>query len=98
MIANKKIKEIVGNIAPKYAIDSVFLFGSYARGTATEKSDFDFRIVGGEIRSLYDIEALRLDLEEALEKPVDIVLTDNIQSSFYDEIKKEEVLLYGNFK
>jgi predicted nucleotidyltransferase len=78
----------------KYELKGVYLFGSYARGDATEGSDFDFRIVGGNLRSLYDLAALRLDLEDALSKPVDVVLTENMRESFYKAIKDDEVLLY----
>jgi predicted nucleotidyltransferase len=80
---------------PKYRIESVYLFGSYARGKANEHSDLDLRIVGGNIQSLYDIAALRLDLEEALGREVDVVLSENMRESFYKSIRDEEVLLYG---
>ena len=90
-----KIKEIVQTIAPKYDISCVYLFGSYANGSATENSDFDFRIVGGNVRSLYDLAAIKLDLEEALGNSVDVLLTENIRDSFREAIKNEEILLYG---
>jgi predicted nucleotidyltransferase len=95
MISQNAIRNVVHTIAPKYGIQSVYLFGSYARGQATEHSDFDFRIVGGNIESLYDIAALRLDLEDALGHEVDIVLTENMRETFHKNIRDEEVLLYG---
>ncbi|MDR3349204.1 MAG: nucleotidyltransferase domain-containing protein [Acidaminococcales bacterium] len=95
MLDRNEIKKAVGAIAPRYGIQSVYLFGSYARGDADENSDLDFRIVGGNIRNLYDIAALRLDLEEALGREVDVVLTENIRDSFYQAIRDEEVPLYG---
>jgi predicted nucleotidyltransferase len=96
MLTQDKIIEIVRSVASKYSLNGVYLFGSYATGTATENSDLDFRVVGGDLRSLYDIAALRLDLEDALGKSVDIVLTENIRESFYKEIENEEILLYGD--
>ncbi|MDR0355172.1 MAG: nucleotidyltransferase domain-containing protein [Deltaproteobacteria bacterium] len=95
MLSQNEIKSAVRTIAPKYGIESVYLFGSYARGTANEHSDVDFRIVGGNIESLYDIAALRLDLEEALGREVDVALTENMRESFYKSIRDEEALLYG---
>jgi predicted nucleotidyltransferase len=94
LLTQEKIREVVRDVAPKYELKGGYLFGSYARGDATEGSDFDFRIVGGNLRSLYDLAALRLDLEDALGKPVDVVLTRNIDESFYEAIKNDEVLLY----
>ncbi|SJZ88321.1 hypothetical protein SAMN02745116_01719 [Pilibacter termitis] len=38
----EEIKEKVKPIAEKYEIQELYLFGSYARGQADEKSDLDF--------------------------------------------------------
>jgi predicted nucleotidyltransferase len=94
MLTQDKIQKVVRDVAPKYELNSVYLFGSYARDDATEDSDFDFRIEGGNLRSLFDLASLRLDLEDALGKPVDVVLTRNIDEAFHKAIKNEEVLLY----
>ena len=95
MLSQNEIKNAVYTIAPKYGIESVYLFGSYARGDADEDSDFDFRIVGGNFRSLYDLIAFRLELEDTLGREVDVVQTKNMRDSFYRVIKDEEVLVYG---
>lgn len=42
-----EIKKIISPIASRYGVERVFLFGSYARGEATEESDLDFRIDKG---------------------------------------------------
>ena len=39
--AVEEIKSIVLPVAQKYQLRAVYLFGSYARGTATENSDID---------------------------------------------------------
>ena len=95
MLSQNEIKNAVQTVAPKYGIESVYLFGSYARGNASEDSDFDFRIVGGNFSSLYDLIAFRLDLEDSLGREVDVVQTKNMRDSFYRIIKDEEVLVYG---
>jgi len=95
MITTNAIANVVREIAPKYGISSVYLFGSHARGDASEDSDCDFRIEGGNIRSLLDLSGLYQDLEEALGTNIDIVLTKNINPAFRDEIRKEEVLIYA---
>ena len=50
----EQIQKLITPIAKKYGLKSVFLFGSYARGTATENSDVDLIIdtSGTEIKSL----------------------------------------------
>ena len=39
-----EIRQIVKNLTVKYDIENVYLFGSYARGEATEKSDIGWEI------------------------------------------------------
>ena len=49
------IDEIRKRIVPiviKYGIASIALFGSYARGEATEESDLDFVIYKGDLKGL----------------------------------------------
>jgi len=95
MLTQDDIMKAAQEIAPKYEIDEVYLFGSYARGDATEESDCDIRIVGGDIRSLFQLSGLYIDFEEALGKSVDVVMTKNMSKSFYKLIKDEELLIYA---
>ena len=95
MLTQDEIREAVRTVASKYNIENVYLFGSYARGDATEDSDCDLRVVGGDIRSLFQLSGLYIDLEEALGRPVDVVMTDSIKESFYELIKNEEILIYA---
>jgi predicted nucleotidyltransferase len=95
MLTQEKIRDAVAEVAPQYGINEVYLFGSYARGDATEESDCDFRIVGGNIRSLLDLSGLHIRLKKALDKEIDVVMTKNMKESFYQLIKDEEVLIYA---
>jgi len=54
----EKIKDVVKPIADKYSVQSVYLFGSYARGDADENSDLDFLVFGGDKFKLTNIFAL----------------------------------------
>jgi len=95
VLTQEKIREAVQTIAPRYGIDRVYLFGSYARGDATEESDVDFRVVGGNIRSLFDLGGLYVDFEDVLCKRIDFVLSNNMTEKFYNLIKDEEALIYA---
>ena len=44
-----EIKDIIHPIAHKYGVDAMYLFGSYAKGQATSRSDLDFIIDKGEL-------------------------------------------------
>ena len=89
-----EIKKIITPIAREYGIDSLYLFGSYSKGNANEKSDIDVRIDKGKIRSLFALTGFRLALEDALNLPVDLVTSDISDKEFLQLISNEEVLLY----
>lgn len=44
MLSIAAIRDRITPVCQKYPIRKVYLFGSYARGNATEKSDVDLRI------------------------------------------------------
>lgn len=96
MLTIEKIKEIITPICKKYGVKRAYLFGSYARNEATEKSDVDIRIKSGKIRGLFQLSGFRLDLVEALGTEVDLlsVLPDPQFKRFRENLKRDEILLY----
>ena len=90
-----EITNIVSPIAKSHGVARVYLFGSYARGEATENSDIDFRIDSGKIKTLFALGGFYADLEEGLKKNIDIVTEDGISEKFYGRIKGEEIMIYG---
>ncbi len=87
------IKRIVGDIARQYGAERIYLFGSYARGEATEASDIDLRIDKGMVHGL-QIAGLLGDLEDALGRKVDLISTKGMDTQFRQAITPDEVLLY----
>ena len=102
-----EIRRIIVPIAQKYNLSAVYLFGSYARGTAREDSDLDLLVdtTGARIAGFFELAALHLDLEEALQKRVDLITLRSIQQkarmpsqeSFQKAVLEEMVKLYENF-
>jgi len=89
----EKIKDIVKPIANKYNVQSIYLFGSYARGDANENSDLDFLVFGGDNFKLTNIFALAEDLRIAFQRPVDVfeISEINTDSDFYSTIMNERL-------
>lgn len=89
----EKIKDTVKPIADKYNVQSIYLFGSYARGDANENSDLDFLVFGGNKFKLTNIFALAEDLRIAFQKHVDVfeISEINIDSEFYSTIMNERL-------
>ena len=88
------IKRSVTKLAKKYGAERVYLFGSYARGEATEQSDIDLRIDKGSIVGGIALAGLCLDLEDDLGKSIDLVTTGGLDEHFLRAIKSEERLIY----
>ena len=91
-----ELRSVIAPIAIKHGVESVSLFGSYSKGLATEKSDVDLKIAKGKIKSLFQLSGFRLDVEDALRLPVDVVTETSSDKSFLSMIAKDEVLLYRN--
>lgn len=90
-----EIRDIVVPVARRHGVAAVYLFGSYARGEATVESDIDLLVDGGEISSLYQLAAFRLELEDSLGKPVDILTLGHNDQVFIHKIRKDEVMIYA---
>ena len=88
------ISEAITPIACKYGLKRVYLFGSYAKGTADKNSDVDLLIEKGRPMSLITFSEMRQDCVESLGCEVDLLTTAGIEKDFFDEISGSEVLLY----
>ena len=90
-----EIKSIAAPIAKQYGVAAMYLFGSYARGEATPKSDLDFRIDKGQLRSLFQLSGMRIALEDGFQKDLDLLTTQMLTPQFLNDIRPEEVLIYA---
>ncbi len=69
------------------------LFGSVARGTATPQSDVDFLIDLEPGRTLFDLAAIKLDLEDLLGRNVDVLTEASISKCIRADVVREAVAL-----
>ena len=95
MLTLNAIKSTVEKISKKYDVKTVYLFGSYARGEATEKSDIDLRIEKGNLRGLVQLIKFENELKDALGTNVDVLTTSSLSNRFLSNIKNDEILIYG---
>ena len=74
MLTIEEIKKTVAEIAPKYNLKKVTLFGSRANGTAKENSDVDLIVeFETDAVSLIKLSALMIKLEEMFGVKVDVI-------------------------
>ena len=93
MLSIPAIRERVAPICKKYPIRKAYLFGSYARGDATEKSAVDIRIEG-DIKSFFMLGGIYADFEDALGTEIDLLNRLPDSEQFRENLKRDEVLLY----
>lgn len=80
-------------------VERAYVFGSYARGEARPDSDIDFAIVLDDSAHVgaSDVSELRLSLEDALAKDVDVATVHSTALAygpFQGEIKRDGRLVY----
>jgi predicted nucleotidyltransferase len=92
-----EIKEKIKPVAKQYGVSRVSLFGSYARGEATAKSDVDLCIDEGNIRTLFQLSGFCADVENTLKKKVDVICETSLgdDAFFKENVEKNLDVIYG---
>jgi len=71
-------REAILRVAAEHGARNVRVFGSVARGEASDESDVDFLVDFEPGRSLLDLGGLRVELESLLGRRVDVVTEPGI--------------------
>ena len=88
----KQRRDIV-RLAEAHGAASVRVFGSVARGDATEASDVDFLVNMAADRSILDLGALLVDVQQLLGRPVDVSTERGLRARIRDHVLGETVPL-----
>ena len=97
----EQLKEKIAPIALKYRLSAVYIFGSYARGEATDKSDVDVLVdTKGSIVKGWVLGGLYNDLCEIFGEDTDLITVgaltqDNRTPWLTEAVLKERVQIYG---
>lgn len=96
MLTIDEIKNAVTPICEHYGVNKLWLFGSYARGEADDKSDVDLLVDKGDSKKVRGFAFFGFygDLERALGVKTDLLTTIGAGKKFLNAISKDEVLLY----
>ena len=87
-----EIKRKALPVLRKYDLKKAGIFGSVARGELREDSDVDILVeIERDDLSLLDFVGIKLELEEALGRKVDLVEYDTIKPLLRERILAEEV-------
>lgn len=92
------IKNKIVSILKRQGVLKAALFGSAARGKMRKKSDIDILVNLPKNKSLLDVVGLKLELEEKLNRKVDIVEYAAIKPLLRDIILNEQKIIYEQKK
>ncbi len=95
ILLKKDIIKICQDIFPMYEVEYCYLFGSYAKGKATEKSDVDL-LISTKITGLKYYELVET-LREKLQKKVDVLNVKQLVNNegLLNEVLKDGFKIYG---
>lgn len=90
-----QIRKICGEIFKDYSVEYCYLFGSYAKGKATEKSDVDL-LVAMPVDGMKFFELIEV-LREQLKKKIDLLDIAQLENnpSLVQEILRDGIKIYG---
>ena len=90
-----EIRDVCSGILKDYPVEYCFLFGSYARGKASAKSDIDL-LISSEVSGLRFYE-LTEKLREALHKKIDLLDAKQLagNAELLNEVLKDGIKIYG---
>ncbi|MDR1632324.1 MAG: nucleotidyltransferase domain-containing protein [Dysgonamonadaceae bacterium] len=84
------------NFFPAYPVEKAWVFGSYARGEQTRKSDVDILVKFDENAeiSLFDHIRIRHKLQDLLHKKIDLVEEGCIKKFAQQSVEEDKILIY----
>ena len=93
MLNQDEINKIINTVKDKAKPNKIYLFGSYAYGKATEKSDLDLLVEFPPGFTLFKYSGLIIELQEMLGLKVDVVSQNKIKLRYKEKMTKEAIPL-----
>lgn len=84
-----RLRQIKPALAARYHVRTLGLFGSYARGTQTRRSDLDILVSFVEPPSLFTFVRLKREIEQHLGLRVDLVMREALRPAIGRRILAE---------
>jgi predicted nucleotidyltransferase len=91
----KKIRESIVAILSRNDAERIAVFGSYARGEATNKSDIDILVRFARPKSLIQIVQIEDEIKKSIHMNVDLVTEKAVSPYLAGSIHRDEVVIYG---
>jgi predicted nucleotidyltransferase len=89
----KELKDEIAHVLKRHDVQRAAFFGSFATGEAKEHSDVDILIEFTGTKSLLDLVALKIEIEEALQRKVDVLTYDSLAPAIRERVLREQVAI-----
>jgi predicted nucleotidyltransferase len=89
----RRYRQEILDLALRHGAEDVRVFGSLARGEGGEDSDLDLLVTLVKGRSLLDLIALKHEVEDLIQRPVDVVTEKALSPYLRERVLSEAVPL-----
>jgi predicted nucleotidyltransferase len=90
----EELKKQIRPILKRHQVNKAGIFGSMATGTAKKTSDLDLLIDFKGGKDLFDLVALKLDLESEIKRHVDVLTYESLNPLIKERVLKQEVKVF----
>jgi hypothetical protein len=89
----KKLKDEIAHILKRHGVCRAAIFGPFATEQAKEHSDVDIPVEFTGTKSLLGLVTLKIQMEEALERKVDVLSYDSLSPLIREQVLREQVIV-----
>lgn len=94
MYLNDADKRKIIEICQRNDVSYCAVFGSFARGEATETSDVDLLVKFSKRLGLFEFVGIAQDLEDALNRKVDLATEDGLSKYIRENVERDLKIIY----
>ncbi len=91
----KTALEKIRKVLKRHSVKKAALFGSFARGKATKKSDIDLLIAPPSGFTLFDMAEVKEELESSLHRQVDLLTFSSLHRLIRPSAEKDMRMIVG---
>jgi hypothetical protein len=91
----EELKKKIGPTLKRNNVKKLSVFGSVARREDVKGSDIDLLVKFSGEKSLIDLISLRIDLENKLNRKVDLITYSSVSPLLKESIFRDEIKIYG---